>query len=350
MTSTVILYFNIGTTFCQHDILLVYFFFFIVTDFIYLADNFRDNTQFFGSILIKMTIKTTHIRWAFDLVNWRPTLNDLEIAVACIQSEEKDRLSKFVFRDDFNASLIGRLLMRRFVKECLPELDYNSIKFERDTRGKPYLIDTENIKHRIDFNVSHHERYAVLAGTCTPNAINDISRNNIGVDVMSVEYTGGKQLNEFFRIMHRTFTTNEWNFIKSRSCARLQTEAFMRNWCLKESYVKNIGVGITINLQSIDFQVNTIDLETDKIVRDTIVLVDDSPEQNWIFEESLIDEKHCVSVALNNLTPDYYDIPLNNFRFKIIDFTALMDTSKPLLEIDTDYCQKILAKEYKKNT
>lgn len=290
-----------------------------------------------------MSFKNGQIRWAFDLFNWRPTFADLELATACIQCEEKERLSKFVFRDDFDASIIGRLLMRRFIKLCLPELDYDAIKFGRDERGKPYLKNATEKK--IEFNVSHHEKYTVLAGTFTNGASSVDS--SIGVDVMRLAYSGGKTLDEFFRLMHRTFTANEWNHIKSQSNEQKRIDAFMRHWCLKESYVKNIGVGITINLQDLDFYVAGNGLAKNDLRRDTDIFVKNVKKENWTFEESLLDDEYCVAVALDNVPKDYFDIPKNSLLFEFIDFGTLMDVAQPLLDTDTQYSETILGKEYK---
>lgn len=295
-----------------------------------------------------MSIKNGNVRWAFDLRAWRCTLNDLELATTCIQPEEKERLARFIYLDDFKASIIGRLLMRQFIKSCLPELDYNTIHLERDSLGKPFFQPNckQQLAH-IDFNVSHHERYAVLAGSFTKN-FNENTRQQTGVDVMKMEYSGGKSLSEFFRLMQRQFTPNEWKFIKSRSDEQMQTAAFMRHWCLKESYVKNIGVGITIDLQSIDFQLSTEQLLKNKIIRDTVVSIDGEPLNNWVFEESLLDDDHCVAVAVQKPMQKYYELPQNDLLFEMIDFERLMQDTKPLLPVDTEYCQKIHAKELKK--
>lgn len=291
-----------------------------------------------------MSLKSGNVRWAFDVHAWRCTMNDLELAVSCIQPEEKERLAKFVYFDDFKSSIIGRLLMRKFMKSCLPELDYSAIHFERDSRGKPfYSPRTEQFGH-IDFNVSHHERYTVLAGSFSK----DLHKQHLGVDVMKMEYSGGKPLNEFFRIMQRSFTPNEWSFIKSRDSEENQTAAFMRHWCLKESYVKNIGVGITINLQKIDFQLNTECLTKDNIVRNSVVSVDGEISNDWIFEESLLDDDYCVAVAMKNTSSAYNEITPTELRFEKIDFERLMHNAKPLLPVDSPYCQDIIAKELKK--
>lgn len=284
-----------------------------------------------------MSTNSEQIRWAFNLKTWRPSMEDLLKASACIQREEKERLAKFVFRDDFNASLIGRLLMRKFVNETT-DSDYGSIVFGRDLKGKPYIKETQG-NACVDFNVSHQGSYSVLAGVVVQNGSN--CQQKIGVDVMKVEYTGGKSLDEFFRIMTRNFSPSEWTSIKKSSQERQKLKTFMRHWCLKESYVKNVGVGITVDLQKISFTTKA-DLKEGNIVTNTCLDVDGVRQTNWRFEESLLDSEHIVAVALENCRQD-----VTPKHFETISFTALMENSTPILEYDQEYCQHILAKQYK---
>lgn len=306
-----------------------------------------------------MSILNGHARWAFDLAAWRPTLTDLLLASACVQIEEKERLGKFVFRNDFEASLIGRLLMRKFVSDTTGR-QYNDIVFDRDESGRPRIVDAQQhttyrqSPFHLDFNVSHQGNYAVLAGyvfdhnkssaaaTTSFMTKPSVPQPSIGVDVMKIEYNGGKPLHEFFRIMHRNFSTREWSYIMSKNTELGQTEAFMRHWCLKESYVKNIGVGITIDLQTISFGIKTNALSAQQPISDTTLTVENKLAQNWIFQESLIDDSHCAAVALNNFATEPPLVP-----FEIIDFKQLMFGSIPLLENDPDYCALIVNKSYK---
>ncbi|XP_055611116.1 L-aminoadipate-semialdehyde dehydrogenase-phosphopantetheinyl transferase [Uranotaenia lowii] len=283
--------------------------------------------------------KGGHVRWAFDFSNWKPTATDLLLATSCIQPEEKTRLARFVFRDDFNASIIGRLMMRKFV-HLATGLDYEKIEFDRDHKGKPYL---KNVGHLVDFNVSHQGRYAVLAGIVFDETVEPHPK--IGVDIMKIEYSGGKALGDFFKLMDRNFSFEEWNYIKSRPDDGERLEAFMRNWCLKESYVKNVGVGITINLKKLDFSICTKQLDTRKVVCDSTLRVDGTLAEGWRFEESLIDKDHCAAVALENIPKD---LDLTGHYFEIVNFQSLIEGHKPLLAIDENYCDGIINKEYKK--
>src|SRR5690349_20450131 len=207
-----------------------------------------------------MSIVNSHARWAFDFLSWKPSLQDLKVAVSLIQPEEKKRLARFMFQEDFKASLSGRLLMRYFVRQAML-VDNHQIKLCRDEREKPYLkeIDGEsNFGNKvIDFNVSHQGSFACLAGY-VDNKTANCAKVKLGVDVMKIEYTGGKPLAEFFRLMTRNFSDDEWKYIKSFNSNVGKLEAFMRNWCLKESYVKNIGTGITVNLGTLNFLISTL--------------------------------------------------------------------------------------------
>lgn len=296
-----------------------------------------------------MSIRNGHARWAFNLSAWEPTITDYMEATKCVQKEEKERLAKFVFRNDFNASLIGRLLMRQFVHQAT-NLDYNLITFARDARGKPYLAT--NVKnYNIHFNVSHQGSYSLLAGFVNEvvgGGDSDTSSKSIkiGVDVMETKYSGGKDVDEFFRLMDRNFSIHEWKYINKHRTDDDKIRAFMRLWCLKESYVKNIGVGITVDLQMISFNVTSPILRPETVCIDTTLTVAGVDKPNWLFEESLIDEEHCVAVSIENLSKNESEdyTPLS---FEILDFKQLMENSLPLLTEDLDYCEGVVKKTYK---
>lgn len=287
-----------------------------------------------------MSIRNGHARWAFDLAAWRPSHADLMFATACIQPEEKERLAKFVFRNDFDASLIGRLLMRKFIHNSA-DMPYSQIRIERDARGRP---NVPLLADRLDVNISHQGGFSVLAGYCGKVA----SQLRIGVDAMKMEYTGGKPIAEFFRIMERNFTDNEWSYIKNAGTEAAQIHAFMRTWCLKESYTKTTGIGITADLRSIDFTCRSPVDRVDAVpVTDTIVCVaGESIRSDWRFEESLLDEDHCVCVALQREGGQQDDAAI---PFEMIEFDELMTNAERLLEEDSDYCTDVMDKEYKKH-
>lgn len=271
------------------------------------------------------------IRWAFNFASWKPTQAEMLLATSCIQPEEKQRIAKFVFKKDFKASLIGRLMIRKFINS-VTNIPYNLIKIYRDEKGKP-IFDNKNCSVKFNFNVSHQGDFTVLSG--------EINSAQVGVDVMKIDYSGGKTLEEFFRIMNRQFSQNEWIQIRDGFDERSKLTTFCRNWCLKESYVKATGVGITVNLQELSFKMNTPCIFKSDIVMDTELFVKGRKE-HWLFEEMLLDDNHIVTTALR--TED----TLQNYEpvhFSILTFDELIKNAIPLLESDVEYCNNYFSKD-----
>ena len=61
--------------------------------------------------------------------------------------------------------------------------------------------------------------------------------------------------------------------------------------------MKALGIGIGFTLHRLDFHVNS-DVPIGRTVCDTKVYVDGSLQQDWRFEETMLDDKHGVAVAL----------------------------------------------------
>lgn len=276
------------------------------------------------------------VRWAFNFGSWHPTECQFQLAASCIQDEEKIRIGRFVFKKDVKASLVGRLLMRKYVNEN-SSLPYADIRFGRDDRGKPYLVGGHEVKPMLNFNVSHHGSYAVLAGESGCNI-------KVGIDVMKLEYSGGKTLSEFFRIMTRHFSPLEWETIRGNngSSDKQRLAMFCRHWCLKESYVKATGTGIGVDLQQISFRIKTSDIRIGTVVTDTELYVNDNHLEDWNFEESLLDENHCVAVAMSRKSRVSDPVV-----FRYLDFSELMNGSKPLLSVDPAYSHNFFMKDDK---
>ncbi|XP_074033695.1 L-aminoadipate-semialdehyde dehydrogenase-phosphopantetheinyl transferase [Leptinotarsa decemlineata] len=273
-----------------------------------------------------------NVRWAFNISKWRPSHSDILLASSCIQTEEKVRLTRFVFKKDLEYSLIGLLMLRKLVCEA-SDKKYNEIKFIRSDKGKPLLHPDSNVP-KLHFNVSHHGNYTVCAGES-----GDIM---LGVDVMKLEYQGGKSISEFFRIMDRQFSSVEWDTIKGAGDETEQKAMFCRHWSLKESYVKAKGVGITFNLKDTQFRVKTKKLSSVNLVTDTELYLN-GIKLNWRFEEMLLDAEHCVSVAIGSDKDETIDCDGESL-FKEISFEQLMENCVPLTEADETFCENYFKK------
>ncbi|XP_018537131.1 L-aminoadipate-semialdehyde dehydrogenase-phosphopantetheinyl transferase [Lates calcarifer] len=275
------------------------------------------------------------VRWAFRCGSWTPSRCDWLFAARCIQREEKDRIGQFVFAKDAKSAMAGRLLLRRFVCEMMG-VPWSEIRLERSPRGKPYLAAPLKVSSHSglpwSFNLSHQGDYAVLAAE---------QRVQVGVDIMKNTMPGSTSVPEFFRIMTRQFTAYEWSVIQSAGSEHQQLAAFYRHWALKESFIKAIGTGLGFNLQRVEFHLSSESLTQGRALRQTKMHLDEEEEEDWIFEESLLDVDHHVAVALGpagNLDSAHHPSSLPPPTiFTLLSFSDLIASASPLTEEDPAY-------------
>uniref|UniRef100_A0A4W6FHK7 L-aminoadipate-semialdehyde dehydrogenase-phosphopantetheinyl transferase n=1 Tax=Lates calcarifer TaxID=8187 RepID=A0A4W6FHK7_LATCA len=271
------------------------------------------------------------VRWAFRCGSWTPSRCDWLFAARCIQREEKDRIGQFVFAKDAKSAMAGRLLLRRFVCEMMG-VPWSEIRLERSPRGKPYLAVSSHSGLPWSFNLSHQGDYAVLAAE---------QRVQVGVDIMKNTMPGSTSVPEFFRIMTRQFTAYEWSVIQSAGSEHQQLAAFYRHWALKESFIKAIGTGLGFNLQRVEFHLSSESLTQGRALRQTKMHLDEEEEEDWIFEESLLDVDHHVAVALGpagNLDSAHHPSSLPPPTiFTLLSFSDLIASASPLTEEDPAY-------------
>lgn len=159
--------------------------------------------------------------------------------------------------------------------------------------------------------------------------------------------THAKDLDEYFRLMRRNFSASEWDFIRSVTSDRDRLSRFMRLWSLKESYVKAEGFGISVDLEKISFSCPTASLDMNTLTSNTRLAVDGNQLTDWTFEETLIDQDHCVAVALNRSPSDGRsdgDQPV----FREVTANELIQGLSPLTDVSEsdlvhnwdDYCSK----------
>lgn len=117
--------------------------------------------------------------------------------------------------------------------------------------------------------------------------------------------------------------------------------------------MKTLGVGITVDLRQIDFDISTpLAEQVNQLERSTTVQlmkgggVGDGQTENWHFEEMRLDAEHCVAVAINSTITS--NSSSEGFRF--IDVEWLIENVDPLRneeEISEDLCSQVLAKDVK---
>lgn len=261
--------------------------------------------------LSDMSLRKSILKVAFNVTLWNPTYEQWILANSIIQHEELVRISKFVFKRDAKASIAGRLLLRRCIADAL---GIKAAKMGRSSEGRPVLLQPKKIPPHLvefDFNVSHNGDFAVAVAAFCPK---------IGVDVMQMKYSGGRSIDEFFRLMRRQFTVEEWRFIEATNEENKRVRRFYRLWTLKESYVKATRVGLAMDLQRINFNIVDEELQPGRQICSTSIHIDGQPGREWTFMEELLDNNHCVAIAILNWQPT----ASNSEGYRRLKFTEMV--------------------------
>lgn len=272
-------------------------------------------------LVSQMESKCLSLRWAFDCLAWIPSKEQFTGALSRIPQEEWSEILSYMFKRDVKFTLIGRLMFRSAASIATGQVN-KCIQLSRTKKGKPYIV-MPIVKETFDLNVSHHGRYSVLA--CEAS-------NKVGVDIMRVEYPRGRNVPEYFDLMRKQFSSNEWSFIGNPSSDHPYTcmSRFMRLWSLKEAYVKAEGFGITTDLRLIDFRCRTHSPETsDSVLVDTELYIEGRNMDKWVFHESKLPHDHHLAVAIEKMHPDTTIVPR---PFDTIDLEFLINQLEPLID------------------
>jgi 4'-phosphopantetheinyl transferase len=129
----------------------------------------------------------------------------------------------------------------------------------------------------------------------------------VGVDVMQIRRPLSESVPDFFRLMRRQFTPEEWLAIEAspESGEEERLHRFYQHWCLKESYIKATGIGLGLEggLERLSFKSDPIFVATRAVGvahgRATATLdVQPLAPPSWYLEETYLDPSHCVATIL----------------------------------------------------
>jgi len=176
----------------------------------------------------------------------------------------KEKIAQFVRPDDAQRSLIGELLVRYMINEKYG-MDPANIKIKYSDKGKPFLINRED----IHFNISHSGKWVVAAISPTP----------VGIDVEKIKTAK-------IKIAKRFFTDEEYNDLMEKSVTD-QPGYFFELWTCKESYLKALGKGLTKSLRS--FSIRNVDSKMNVISK--------KDPENVNFKQYDIDKNYKLAVC-----------------------------------------------------
>jgi 4'-phosphopantetheinyl transferase len=202
------------------------------------------------------------------------------LLLAYTSSEKHERILKYRKKLDAVRALLSDLLVRAAIIENL-EIQNSNISFNYNKYGKPFL----NNNQKFHFNVSHSGNWVVCA----------IDNNPIGIDIEKIDKIDLNISNHFF-------SNKESIYLMNQPCEH-RLSYFYDLWTLKESYIKALGCGLSLPLNSFSIKLkdSSILLETDK----------DLPQ--YFFKQYNIDCNYKMSVcSFINAFP-------NSIFFKSID-------------------------------
>ena len=161
----------------------------------------------------------------FDIANLcdSDVYNKLKKAVSPMRREKSE---KYLFLEDAKRCICAEAIMRFHLIKNLG-INNSDIEIGYNNYGKPFL---KNIQ--LYFSLSHSGRWVVCGW----------SSNEIGVDIEKIEKVD-------IDIAKSSFCEAEYQYIKSGEEYE-QYKKFIQIWTLKESYIKYVGQGLTIPLNS----------------------------------------------------------------------------------------------------
>lgn len=145
-----------------------------------------------------------------------------------VSMEKQEQISRFHYDVDKKLSLYAEILVRTVICESL-SIQNNEIVFEKNEYGKPYLTAYPN----FHFNLSHTRNAIAIA----------ISNKPIGVDIERIKTAD-------LRVAKRFFTEQEVDYITKLGIN--VDKHFCEVWTRKEAYIKYIGKGLSVPLNSFD--------------------------------------------------------------------------------------------------
>jgi len=162
----------------------------------------------------------TQIR-CIDITQLQP--GDYERLYEKASPERKKRADRYLRQEDSIRCIVAEALLRLVPGFDAGDLDYTEV-------GKPYFKDHS----KPHFNLSHSGRWVVIAWGDSP----------LGIDVEQIQMDAGKEA-----VARRFYRSDEQAYVFSAE-GENRARRFYRVWTMKESYLKYLGTGITVSLNS----------------------------------------------------------------------------------------------------
>lgn len=139
----------------------------------------------------------------------------------------QEKIDRYKFKKSKIESLGATILLDEVLKEY--SLCEKDMQYGKNFYGKPFFKGHEN----IHFSISHTKGYSLCS----------FSNISVGADIQII----GK---DAVHLVERFYTKDEADYVFSQPDEKSQQKAFYRLWSLKESYIKAVGKGMSIPIES----------------------------------------------------------------------------------------------------
>ena len=188
----------------------------------------------------------------------------MQSLIAILPTEKQKRINRFIHKEDAVRTLTADILSRLMICSRL-NIKNSNIQLIHNKYGKPLLQGND----RLYFNNSHSGHWVLCA----------ISDSPVGVDVEIISEID-------FDIARHCFSEQEClDLFAHKEEAR--KDYFFDLWTLKESYIKAVGLGLSLPLSSF-----TIRKDRHRIHLDT-----QNEFNNYYFKQYPIDPAYTMSVC-----------------------------------------------------
>ena len=154
-----------------------------------------------------------------------------------LSAPERTRAGRFLFQEDKESYVFAHALLRRTLSEMDDSVAPGAWTFDSGPHGKPVLAH-HGTRGRIAFNLTHTR--GVVACACA-------SSGSVGIDVEAIDRRA-----DYMELATGYFALAEIADLRNAT-ERDRLARFIELWTLKEAYVKAVGRGLCLDLQTFAF-------------------------------------------------------------------------------------------------
>jgi len=219
-----------------------------------------------------LTLKPDQVDvWRLSL-DFQPDPNKL--MESTLSAKELDRAERFEFDKDKHRYVVSHICLRDVLSRYL-NLDPSQLTFEANAYGKPSLKD-----QKLEFNISHSGDFVLVAVTLDHKIGVDIERIRQGISshVIAKQYFSPAEIKELEALPMEE-----------------RVVAFFVCWSRKESYLKAVGTGLSMPLESFDVSLTPGEPAILRATRP-----DPNEAARWTIHSIEVDPAYKAAVAVEN--------------------------------------------------